>query len=64
MGAGFRECSSLALCVPVSGLEFAAKCDGKDYPFTGSPDIDTVAFRKIDANTFEIVFKKAAKEVI
>jgi hypothetical protein len=41
----------------------AAKYDGKDYPFTGYPDIDTVAFRKINANTFDIVFKKGGKEV-
>ena len=32
-------------------------------PFTGYPDFDTIAFRKIDANTFEVVFKKGGKEV-
>jgi hypothetical protein len=44
-------------------LEFAVKYDGKDFPVTGDPDIDAMAFRKIDANTFEVVFKKAGKEV-
>jgi hypothetical protein len=41
----------------------AAKYDGKDYPFTGSPDIDTIAFRRIGAYTFNVVLKKAGKEV-
>jgi hypothetical protein len=44
-------------------VEFTAKYDGKDYPYTGSQAIDTIAFRKIDANTFEIVYKKAGKEL-
>jgi hypothetical protein len=43
--------------------EFAGKFDGKDYPFTGSPDIDTVAIKKIDANTWSEVAKKAGKEI-
>jgi len=33
--------------------EFRAKYDGKDNPFTGNPDADTVAFRRIDAHTIE-----------
>jgi len=37
--------------------------DGKDYPFTGYPEIDTIAINKIDANTFDDVLKKAGKEV-
>jgi hypothetical protein len=44
-------------------IEFAAKYDGKDYPLTGYPDIDTVTLRKVDANTFDFVTKKAGKEV-
>jgi hypothetical protein len=43
--------------------EFAAKFDGKDYPFTGSTDIDTIAIKKIDANTWDEVFKKAGKQI-
>lgn len=46
-----------------SRVEYAAKYDGKDYPYTGSQTIDTIAFRKIDANTFDIVLKKAGKEM-
>jgi len=33
--------------------EFRAKYDGKDNPFAGNPDADTVAFRRIDAHTIE-----------
>ncbi len=47
----------------VTHIEFAAKYDGKDYPITGDPNIDTIAVRKIDANTFDVVFKKAGKEM-
>jgi hypothetical protein len=43
--------------------ELAAKYDGKDYPFTGNPGADTVSLKKIDANTWIEVFKKAGKEV-
>jgi hypothetical protein len=44
-------------------IEFAAKYDTKDYAFTGYPEIDTIAIKKIDANTFDDVLKKAGKEV-
>ena len=44
-------------------LDFAVKYDGKDYPIKGNPDWDTVAYRKIDPNTFDIIFKKGGKEV-
>ena len=44
-------------------VEFTAKYDGKDYPVTGSQAVDTIAFRRIDANTFEGVAKKAGKEI-
>src|SRR5215470_6975727 len=36
-------------------IQFSVKGDGKDYPETGSPNSDTVAMRRIDANTIEIV---------
>jgi len=45
-------------------IEIAIKYDGKDYPLTGSPAIDTLALRRIDANTFKAVAKKAGKEVL
>jgi hypothetical protein len=43
--------------------EFATKYDGKDYAYTGSPDVDTLAYTKIDANTLDWVTKKAGKIV-
>jgi hypothetical protein len=42
--------------------EYAAKYDGKDYPFTGL-SADTITLKKIDANTFDEVLKKGGKEV-
>jgi hypothetical protein len=41
----------------------SAKYDGKDYPMTGMPSIDTWALKRIDATTCEHVGKKAEKEV-
>ena len=43
--------------------EFAAKYDGKDYAYLGSPDVDTLAYTKVDANTLDFVTKKGGKEV-
>jgi hypothetical protein len=42
---------------------YTANYDGKDYPMVGSPVADTVAFRKIDANTVERTDKKGGKVV-
>src|SRR5262245_36012520 len=44
-------------------LQITFNYDGKDYPITGSPDFDTVALKRIDANTVEITRKKAGKVV-
>jgi hypothetical protein len=41
--------------------EFRAKYDGKDNPFTGNSDADTVAFKRIDANTIEAITKMKGK---
>jgi hypothetical protein len=41
--------------------EFAPKYDGKDYPYTGSSEVDTIAYTKIDANKLNWVTKKAGK---
>lgn len=43
--------------------EFTAKFDGKDYPATGLPNADTIALKRIDANTIEAVAKKDGKVV-
>ena len=42
--------------------EFTANYDGKDSPVKGNnPDADTVARKRIDANTIETVSKKGGK---
>jgi hypothetical protein len=44
--------------------EFAAKYDGKEYPFKGNPDADTIIYKRIDANTVEGVSKKDGKTTL
>ena len=44
-------------------LEGSLIYDGKDYPAKGTPDYDTVATRRIDANTGETDRKKSGKVV-
>jgi hypothetical protein len=44
--------------------EFTAKYDGKDYPFKGNPDADTISYKRIDANTVEAVTKKDGKATV
>src|SRR5262245_16699572 len=44
-------------------FQFTANYDGKDYPVTGNPDWDTIAFKRIDAFTMETTRKKAGKIV-
>ena len=41
-----------------------AKFDGKDYPITGTPAVDTVAYQRLDRNTIKGVGKKDGKVVI
>jgi hypothetical protein len=43
--------------------EFTGKYDGKDYPVTGLPNADTVSLVKIDAQTFDCLYKKGGKAV-
>ena len=45
-------------------VQYSAKFDGKDYPATGSPNVDAVAIKRIDANTIETVQKKDGKVVM
>jgi hypothetical protein len=53
--------------VTAEGKEISAqtsyKYDDKDYPFTGSPDYDTVSTKRIAVNTVEITQKRAGKVV-
>ncbi len=44
--------------------EFQAKYDGKDNLFKGNADADTIAYRRINANTIEAVTKLKGKATI
>jgi len=46
-----------------AAAQYMANYDGKDYPITGSPDFDTIAFKAVDALRVEITLKKAGKVV-
>jgi hypothetical protein len=41
--------------------EWTAKYDGKDYPVMGDPSRDTVALKRVDDNTLDVVNKKDGK---
>ena len=45
-------------------VEFSAKFDGTDYAVTGSPLLDTVAVKRIDALTSEATGKKEGKVIL
>ena len=40
---------------------YTAHYDGKDYPVTGNPAADTIAYKRIDDNTVEATTKKGGK---
>ena len=42
-------------------VSYSAMYDGKDYAYMGSPDADTIALKKVDANTIEATLKKSGK---
>ena len=44
-------------------VTYSAKYDGKDYPETGNPNVDTISIKRIDANTIETIAKKGGKVV-
>jgi hypothetical protein len=44
-------------------VEYTASYDGKDYPFTGNPNADTISLKRIDDFTIEATTKKAGKVV-
>jgi hypothetical protein len=47
---------------PAQQWSYTSNLDGKDSPITGNnPNADTVAAKRIDANTLEIVNKKGGK---
>jgi hypothetical protein len=41
-----------------------AQFDGKDYPITGTPAVDTIAAERVDRNTIKNVWKKDGKVVM
>jgi hypothetical protein len=43
--------------------EYTAAFDGKDYPITGVPQVETVSMRQIDALTTERIDKRAGQQV-
>ncbi len=43
---------------------YTAKFDGTDAPWVGNPDADTAAPKRVDANTYENVWKKGGKATI
>src|SRR5262249_5600694 len=45
-------------------FKYVSKSDGKEVPFKGNPDADTASPRRIDANSFENIWKKAGKVTI
>ena len=44
--------------------EFAAKFDGKDYPYKGSPLYDTISVKRIDDLTYEATLKGKGKATL
>jgi len=47
---------------PAQQWSYTSNLDGKDSPITGNnPNADTIAVKRIDANTLEIVTKKGGK---
>jgi len=44
-------------------VEYPANYDGKDYPVSGSRDVDAVVLTRIDDFTSEAVLKHAGKEI-
>jgi len=46
-----------------STVEYPANYDGKDYPVSGSRDVDTVVLTRMDDFSSEAVLKHAGKEI-
>jgi hypothetical protein len=43
--------------------EWTGKFDGKDYPLTGDPNVNTRSYKKIDAHTLKLTGSKDGKVV-
>jgi len=46
-----------------SSVEYPANYDGKDYPVSGSRDVDAVALTRMDEFTSAATLKHAGKEI-
>jgi hypothetical protein len=44
--------------------EYAAKFDGKPYPFTGNPNADMITLKRVDDRTLETQWSKGGKPTI
>ena len=44
--------------------QYTANYDGKDYPVTGSPNLDAISLKRIDTHKVEFTLKKAGKVVV
>jgi uncharacterized protein YcnI len=44
-------------------ITYDAQYDGKDVPYTGAPDADTISLRRVDARTIDATLKKNGKAV-
>ena len=44
-------------------ITYDAQYDGKDVPYTGSPDADAISVMKVDARTINAILKKNGKVV-
>src|SRR5262245_59793832 len=42
-------------------ISYDAKFDGKDYPVTGNPEWNSIAFQRVDANTLKATAKKGGQ---
>jgi hypothetical protein len=50
--------SSVAADGSATSGQSTFRYDGKDYPYTGSPDFDTVSFKRVNATTVKSAQKK------
>jgi hypothetical protein len=63
-GDGFKETITIVGADRTRVTQvLSAHYDGKDYKETGSPDVDTVAFKRVDANTVAFTQKQGGKVV-
>ena len=44
-----------------TNVSFDAKFDSKDYPVTGNPEWDSIAFQRVDANTLKAIARKGGQ---